>query len=103
MAYVKSNISKLGHNKVSGTKISTCVDSAGTINDNGPGMAKNKIEIVAKENQTDVDSEVYYAMHSSKNKTPIMPNKTNKTLIPISFQFNIQSFIKTYYIKRENK
>ena len=34
--------------------------------------------------QTDADSEIYYAMHPSENRTPTMPDKTKKILILIS-------------------
>lgn len=41
-------------------------------------------------------------MHQSKNGTLITLDKTNKTHILISFQLNIQLFIKIYNIKKEN-
>ena len=46
---------------------------------------EDKVDIVAREKQTDAYSEIYYAIHPSKNGTPTTPDKTNKTPILISF------------------
>lgn len=72
-----------GCSKVVGAKTGTYVDSAGTIDDNRPIKAEDKIDIIVREKQTDVNSEIYYIMHLSENKTPTMPDKTNKTSILI--------------------
>ena len=61
-----------------------CVNGARTINDDGPKEVKGKVDIVAKEKQTDANSEIYYAMHLSKNRTLTTPDKTNKTLILVN-------------------
>ena len=78
-----------GCNEVSGTKTGVFVDGVGTIDDNEPREAEGEIDIIAREKQTDTNSEIYYAMHPSKNKTPTTPNKTNKTVILISSQLNV--------------
>ena len=70
--------------KVGGAKTAACVDGAGTMDDDRPGGVEGEVDIVAREKQTDADSEIYYAMHPSKNKTPMMPDKTNKTPTLIS-------------------
>lgn len=40
-------------------------------------------------------------IHPSKNGTPTTLNKTNKTPILISFQLNVQFFIKTYNVEKK--
>lgn len=67
-------------------EIDDYVDGAGIINDDGPEWgAEGKVDIVVREKQININNEIYYVMYSSKNKTPTMPDKTNKTLIHISF------------------
>ena len=73
-----------GCSEVDGAKTGACVDGAGTMDDNGPGGVKGDVDIVAREKQTDADSEIYYAMHPSENGTPTTPDKTSKTPILIS-------------------
>ena len=70
--------------ELGGAKTSACVDAARTMDDDGPRGVEGEVDIVAREKQTDADSEIYYAMHLSKNGTPTMPDKTYKTLILIS-------------------
>lgn len=70
--------------EVGGAETSTYMDGAGTIDDNGPGEAEGKIDIVAGEKQAYANSEIYYAIYPSENGSPTMPNKTNKILILIS-------------------
>ena len=73
-----------GCSELGDAKTGACVDGAETIDDNGPGGVEGKVDIVAREKQTDTDSEIYYAMHPSENGRPTTPNKTNKTPILIS-------------------
>lgn len=67
-----------------GAKTGSCVESAKTIEDDEPGRAESKVDIVIREKQTDGNSEIYYAIHPSENRTPTTPDITNKTLIIIS-------------------
>lgn len=78
-----------GYSRIGDTETGVCMDGAGTIDDNRPEKVEDKINILAKEKQTDANSEIYYAMHSSKNRIPTMPDKINKIFIPISLQLNI--------------
>lgn len=71
--------------KMRDTETSACIDNAGTMDNNGPKRAKDKVNIVARKKQTDANNKIYYAMHLSKNRTLTMPDKTNKTPILISF------------------
>lgn len=70
--------------KIGGAKTSTCVDNAGTMNNNGLGETEGEVDIVAKEKQIDTNSEIYYVIHPSENGTSITPDKINKTLILMS-------------------
>ena len=45
------------------------------------GRAEGKVDIVAKEKQINANNKIYYAIHLSENRTPTMPDKTNKTPI----------------------
>lgn len=71
-------------NEVSDAETGACINGAGTMDDNGLGGAESKVNIVAKEKQIDINSEIYYIMYSSKNRTPTISDKTNKILILIS-------------------
>ena len=75
---------KPGCSEVGGVETGTCVDNTRTMDDNRPGGAEGEVDIVAREKQTDANSEIYYAIHPSKNKTLTTPDKTNKTPILIS-------------------
>lgn len=78
------DITRQGCSEVGNAKTGICVDGAGTMVDDEPGGAEGKVDIIAKKKQTDANSERYYIMHPSPNKTPMTPNKTNKTPILIS-------------------
>ena len=84
-----SDATGLGYNNVSGVETGVCVDGAETIDDNRPKSAEGKVDIVAKEKQTNTNSKIYYVMHSSKNRTPMMLDKINNTLLLISSQLNV--------------
>lgn len=73
-----------GYNKVGSAKTGACVDGAGIIDDDRPEGIESKVNIVAREKQADVNGEIYYAMHLSKNGTATMSNKTNKIFILIN-------------------
>lgn len=74
-----------GYNEVGNAETSVSyIDDDGTIKDDRPGEVEGKVNIVARENQTDVNSEIYYAMHLGKNKTPTTLDMTNKAFIMIS-------------------
>lgn len=62
----------------------TYMNNTKTMNNDKSGGIKDEVDIIAKEKQTDANSEIYYVMHPSKNGTSIMPDKINKTLILIS-------------------
>ena len=70
-----------GCSEVGGAETGTCVNDAGTMNNDGLEGTEDKVDIIARKKQTDADSEIYYAMHPRKNKTPTKPDNTNK--IPI--------------------
>ena len=73
-----------GYSEVGGGENDACVDEAETMDDNGSEGAEGEVDIIAKEKQTNADSKIYYAIHTSKNKTSTTPDKTNKTPILIS-------------------
>lgn len=52
----------LGCSEVDGTET-----GAGTMDDDGPGGAEGKVDIVAREKRTDADSEIYYAPEQERN------------------------------------
>lgn len=70
--------------EVGSTKTSACIDGVGTIDDDGPGGTKGKVDIVAREKQTNANSEIYYTIYPSENRTPTTSDKTNKTPILIN-------------------
>lgn len=69
---------------VGGAKTSVCIDSSGMMDDNRLGRVKSKVDIIAREKQTDDNREIYYGIHLSKNRTPITLDKTKKTFMLIS-------------------
>ena len=79
------NATRPGCSEMGGGGTGACVDSTETINDNRLRKAEGEIDIIARKKQTDAKSEIYYAMHLSKNRISITPDKTNKSLILISF------------------
>lgn len=74
----------LGCSEVHGAETGVCIDSTGTMDNDKPGKVEGKIDIIARKKQTNPNSEIYYTMHLSKNRTPTMPDKTNKTLLLFS-------------------
>lgn len=84
-----SNATRQGFSNVSVAKTDAYVDNGRTINNNKLKEAKSKIEIIVGKKQTNANSEIYYAIHQSENKTFIMPDKINRILILISFYFNV--------------
>lgn len=79
-----NDVTRPGCCKMGGAETSACVDGAGMIDNNKPERAKGEIDIVAREKQTDANSEIYYTIHSSKNGTPTMSDKTNIIAILIN-------------------
>ena len=73
-----------GCSELCGAQTGACVDSARTMNDDGLGGLKGKVNIVGRDKQTDANSEIYYAIHASENKILTTLNKTNKTPILMS-------------------
>lgn len=73
-----------GFNEVGNAETGDYVSSVGTMDDDGPGGTEGKVNILAREKQTDADGEIYYAMNPSENKTLTILGKTNKTPIFIS-------------------
>lgn len=83
-ASVISIITILNCSKVGNAKTSVYVDSAKIIDNDRLEKVENKIDIAAKKKQIDGNNKIYCVIHSSENKTQIIPDKTKKTLILIS-------------------
>lgn len=66
---------------MSGTKTGAYVDNTGTIDNDGLRRAEDQIDIVARKNQTDANSEIYYIMYLNKNRTLTTLDKINKISI----------------------
>lgn len=71
--------------KMGGLDTGACVNNAETMHDNGLWRAKNKVNIVARNNQIDANSKIYYKIYLSDNRYSTTLKKTNKTFILISF------------------
>ena len=73
-----------GYREVGGAKTGACVKGARTIDDDELGGIESEVDIVEREKQIDANSEIYYAIYLSENRTLMTPDKTNKIPLLIS-------------------
>lgn len=68
-ASVVSDVTRPGYNRVNSTRTNVRI-----MYDNGPRGAKNEINIVLREKQTDVDNQIYYTSKQEQNSNDARQN-----------------------------